>query len=221
MRPELTLLQQRVLGVLIEKSLSQPAYYPMTLNAIAAGCNQKQNRHPVMTRTEAEIAKTIHELQQMGLVSLAPPAPGARSNRFAHEAHSKLEWDRPQQALMAELLLRGPQTVGELRTRAGRMSASFESLDVVSNVLNDLATREPPMAVELEREPGKSATRFAHMLCTEDQLPRQSAVSDTAMTSQAVPPGDWVERIETLESKLDQLTERLARLEAKVNTRLP
>jgi uncharacterized protein YceH (UPF0502 family) len=221
MRPELTLLQQRVLGVLIEKSISQPAYYPMTLNAITAGCNQKQNRDPVMTLTEGQVAKTIHELQEIGLVMLAPSAPGARSNRFAHEAHGKLGWDRPQQAVMAELLLRGPQTAGELRTHAGRMSASFESLEVVLNVLNGLATREPPTVVELEREPGKSATRFAHLLCSEDQLPGRSAVGDTTMTSDAAPPGDWLERIETVEGKLNQLTERLARLEAKVNTRLP
>ena len=221
MRPELTLLQQRVLGVLIEKSLSQPAYYPMTLNAITAGCNQKQNRDPVMDLSEGDVAKTVHELQEMGLITLAPPAPGARSNRFAHDAHNLFGWDRPQQALMAELLLRGPQTAGELRTRAGRMSATFESLEVVSNVLNDLATREPPMVVELEREPGKSATRFAHLLCLEAQLPSRSTVSEMPTTPDSAPPLDWIERTETLESKLDQLTERLARLEAKVNTRLP
>ena len=221
MRPELTLPQQRVLGVLIEKSLALPAYYPMTLNAITAGCNQKQNRDPVMDLSEGDVAKTVHELQEMRLVTLAPPSSGARSNRFAHDAHNLFGWDRPQQALMAELLLRGPQTAGELRTRAGRMSATFESLEVVSNVLNDLATREPPMVVELEREPGKSATRFAHLLGSEDQVTRQPAVSNMKVSSDAAPTGDWAERIETLESKLNQLTERLARVEAKLNTRLP
>jgi uncharacterized protein YceH (UPF0502 family) len=101
------------------------------------------------------------------------------------------------------------------------MSATFESLEVVSNVLNDLATREPPMVVELEREPGKSATRFAHLLCLEAQLPGRSTIGEMPTTPDTAPPLDWIERIETLENKLNQFTERLARLEAKVNTRLP
>ena len=144
MHPVLTPVQQRVWGALIEKSLSQPAYYPMTLNAVNAACNQKQNRDPVMSLGEGEVAKALHELQEMGLVSLAPSSPGARANRFGHQAQSELAWDRPQQAIMAELLVRGPQTLGELRTRAGRMSDTLQNLAILSNVVNDLAAREPP-----------------------------------------------------------------------------
>ena len=222
MRPTFNLLQQRVFGVLIEKSLCQPAYYPMTLNAITAASNQKQNRDPVMSLSEGEIAKVIHELQEIGLVTLAPPTHGARSNRFAHQAHEQLDWDRPQQALMAELLLRGPQTNGELRTRTGRMSAAFQDLEVVTNVLNDLATRQPPLVVELEREPGQSATRFVHLLCPEGQIPESSGpVGPIATGPEATLPAEWTGRIEQVERKLDQLTEKVARIEAKVNTRLP
>ena len=222
MRPALTPSQQRAFGVLLEKSLSQPAYYPMTLNAITAAANQKQNRNPVMSLSDGEVAKTIHELQEMKLVTLAPPAPGARANRFAHQAHGKLDWDRPQQAIMAELLLRGPQTTGELRTRAGRMSATFQSLEVVANVLSDLATRQPPLVRELEREPGRSATRFAHLLGPQEQVPRTSATPPPESVEAAAPlPPEWSQRLDKLERRLDQLTEKVARIEAKVNTRLP
>lgn len=210
--------QQRVLGVLIEKSLAHPDYYPLTLNAITAGCNQKQNREPVMSLSEGEIGRVIHELQEMDLVSQASASAGARANRFAHEVRVRFGWDRPHQAIMAELLVRGPQTGGELRSRAGRM-APLESLESVSQVLNDLATRETPFVVELEREPGKSATRFAHLLCPEDQVPEPGSSVGTAEVS----PVDvkWSARVEELEEKLNRLVEKVARIEAKVNTRLP
>ena len=91
-------LQRRVLGVLIEKSLAQPDYYPMTLNAISTASNQKQNRDPVMECTEGEVARTIRELEEMELAGVAASAPGARANRFEHRTAAKLDWDRPQRS---------------------------------------------------------------------------------------------------------------------------
>lgn len=220
MLPKLSPAQQRALGVLIEKSLAHPDYYPMTLNAITAGCNQKQNRAPIMSLSEGDVGRVIHELQEMNLVSQASAALGARANRFAHEVRVQLGWDRPHQAIMAELLVRGPQTAGELRSRAGRLSP-FDSLGAVSQVLSDLGGRENPFVLELEREPGRSATRFTHLLCPEDQIPKASQPAAVVQVSDPTPDPQSTARLEELERRLDRLVEKVARIEAKVNTRLP
>ncbi len=223
MNPMLTPLQRRVFGVLIEKSLSQPDYYPMTLNAITAACNQKQNRNPVMECTEGEVARAVHELEGLALVRMADVSAGARANRFRHLADTALNWDRPQQAVLAELLLRGPQTIGELRGRASRMSASLDSIEVVTNVLRDLASRETPVVVELEREPGKSATRWSHLLYPDSEAPQvHRAPEGGLVAAPAHPvPAELEERLARLEHSVAALTEKLARLEAKVHSRLP
>src|SRR5207248_5113709 len=130
----LTGLQRRILGVLMEKSLAQPEYYPMTLNAITAACNQKSNRDPVMSVPDGEVGKVLWELQQAGLVAQAEPDRSARANRFRHLVEEKLGWNARERALLAELLLRGPQTAGELRTHASRMMA-FDNVTYISEML--------------------------------------------------------------------------------------
>src|SRR5262249_6381070 len=127
-------IQRRVLGVLIEKSMTQPEYYPMTLASLTAGCNQRSNRDPVMSVSEGEVGRAVWELQQRSLVTQAEPQRGSRANRFRHEVESKLGWSTRDRAVMAELLLRGPQTAGELRGRASRMSP-FESVTYVGELL--------------------------------------------------------------------------------------
>lgn len=153
----------RILGVLIEKSLAVPAYYPMTLNAIVAACNQKSCRDPVMELSEAEVAAAVHQLQRWQLVSQAPPEAGARANRFRHETEQRFGWNAAQRALMGELILRGPQTLGELRGRAARMT-HLESNEYAHELLKELMNADPPMVVELPRQTGQSATRFAQLL---------------------------------------------------------
>jgi hypothetical protein len=174
--------QLRVLGVLLEKSLAWPEYYPMTLNSIAAGCNQKSNRDPVMQLGEGEVAAAVHQLQQWQLVSQAPPERGGRANRFQHEVEQRLGWNAAQRALMTELILRGPQTLGELRGHASRMT-HLESTEYAFELLKELMKMNPPMVVELPRRPGQTTTRFAHLLGGE--IPASSPAE--AEPARAVP----------------------------------
>ncbi len=163
-------IEQRVLGVLVEKALTQPDYYPMTLNAIVTAANQKNNRDPVMDLDEEAVWQALERLRGRGVVARVLPAPGARAERFRHELREAMDWGPRQQAVMAELFLRGPQTVGELRGRCARMH-DFESLDVVTQTINDLASRQPPCAGPLPREAGRSAIRYAHCLYPEGEGP--------------------------------------------------
>ncbi|MBN2445158.1 MAG: YceH family protein, partial [Phycisphaerae bacterium] len=159
----LTELQRRVLGVLIEKALAQPTYYPLTLNALVTGCNQKSNRDPVMELDEATAWDTLEELRKRELASRVLPGAGSRTDRFRHDAGRKLGWSVPQLAIMAELLLRGPQTVGELRTRCARMR-KFESVEAVSAELDALAGGDAPVVAMMPRAAGQAAARFRHLL---------------------------------------------------------
>jgi uncharacterized protein YceH (UPF0502 family) len=156
----------RVLGVLIEKALTSPSAYPMTVNSIVAGANQLQNREPVVGYSESEVSHALRNLEHKGLVTQAATTIGARSVRFEHRVLEKFAWDRREQAVMTELMLRGHQTAGELRTRASRMT-SLPDLQAVVGPLEALKNRTPPFVEELPREPGRSANRFRHLLCPE------------------------------------------------------
>ncbi len=170
MEYKLDQIEGRVLGVLMEKAMTQPDYYPMTLNAVLAACNQKSNRDPVMNLDELTVDRTLEGLKKRGLVAQVLPAPGARTNRYKHQVESCFGWSARQRAIMAELLLRGPQTVGELRSRCSRMIA-FESLDIVSQTLQSLADEDPPLTAAIPREPGRSAIRHTRLMCPEDEQP--------------------------------------------------
>lgn len=180
--------ERRVLGVLIEKALSQPEYYPMTSNAVVAGCNQKSNRNPAMSLTESDVLATLEELRGHGVVTLVLPAPGGRSQRWKHEADKVFGWNARQQAIMAELLLRGPQTPGELRTRCARMF-KFESMEALNTALQSLIEPDegPRMVASLSREPGQSAIRYAHLLYPEGEAPATVSVSPPPALAPGVP----------------------------------
>lgn len=162
----LTDVQRRVLGVLIERSLYQPQYYPMTVNAIAAGCNQKSNRDPEMNLDEDAVWSALEVLRSAGLVSRVLPGGSSRVERWRHEAKEIFGWEKPQRAIMAELLLRGPQTIGELRGRAHRLYA-FENAEAVAAVVEGLSSGEQPFVAPLPRAPGQSAVRYAHRLYSD------------------------------------------------------
>ena len=208
-------IELRVLGVLIEKSLAQPAGYPLTLNAVLLGANQKQNRAPVLELTEAEVATALHTLEQKHLVAHATPALGARANRFEHQVLDVFKWDRREQAVMAELILRGPQTAGELRTRGSRMTP-IPDLEAVAAILTELTGGEPRFVEELPREPGRSANRFRHLLsaATTDE----TEVAGGARPAVDTPPGKGLEdealaaRVAKLEEQVAGLTEAVAEL---------
>lgn len=136
---ELSSRQRRVLGVLIEKGLTTPEYYPLTLKAVMTGCNQKSNRSPVVDYDEDTVEETLDQLKELGLVGVLHPDSG-RSLRYRHYVRKRYEFSEPQIAILGELLCRGRQTPGELRGRASRM-VPIESLDQLRNELNDLLTR--------------------------------------------------------------------------------
>jgi len=217
----LTDIELRVLGVLIEKSLTQAGGYPMTMNALVLGCNQKQNRDPVVEFAEGDVARALHALQVKGLVKESAPAPGARATRFAHHVLDKFRWDRRQQAVMAELMLRGRQTPGELRTHASRMTP-FDDLPAITVVLNELKNAETPFVEELPREPGRSADRFRHLL-GEPVSTTQAAMAGSPLSTAHDPNTPQSPRLPSsttetpfTDTDLQAVRERLSQLEERV-----
>jgi hypothetical protein len=176
-------IERRVLGCLLEKEMTQPDSYPMTLNALVSACNQKSNRDPVLDLDESAVHATLEGLRKRGLVSLVLPAPGARTQRYKHEAGAVWTWTPRQRAIMTELLLRGPQTPGELRSRCDRM-VSFESLEAATTALESLMEDEIPVVAMMPREPGRSAVRYRHLLYPEDEIP-DGSYSPTALPHDA------------------------------------
>ena len=155
----------RVLGSLVEKEITTPEYYPLSLNALANACNQKNNREPVMNLDEDEIRQALHQLEDDGL---AGPARGidSRVTKYEHRMQEVFNFTRGEIAVVCVLLLRGPQTPGELRGRTERMHR-FEELSDVQSTLQRLMQREPPLVMVLPRQPGTKEARYAHLLSGE------------------------------------------------------
>lgn len=150
----------RVLGCLVEKELATPEYYPLTLNALTAACNQKSNRDPVVSLEEADVVRALDSLRVKGFARQS--AEGVRAMKYCHCLAEKFLLEPPELAVLAELLVRGPQTVGELRTRAERMRP-FSDLAAVEEVLRLLMERDEPLVVRLPRQPGRKEHRHAHL----------------------------------------------------------
>jgi hypothetical protein len=157
----LTEIEVRVLGALIEKDITTPDYYPLSLNALVNACNQKNNRDPVMTLEEDSVADALATLQEK---RLAGPASGAdsRVTKYEHRLQEVFNFDRREIAVLCVLFLRGPQTPGELRGRTERMY-HFEALDDVVSTLDRLSQRQPPLAAVLPRQPGTKESRYMHL----------------------------------------------------------
>lgn len=197
-------VERRVFGALLEKALAASAYYPMTLPALAAACNQKSQRDPVMELDEDSVWQTIEKLRERGLVTRLLPSGNARTDRFRHEATSRFGWERAQQAVMAELLLRGPQTAAELRSHCLRMYP-FETLEAVIGALQGLQEAEPPWVRPLPRAARESAQRYAHCL----HPPGEEPASGPGAT-RAEPKADGAA------GELAELRDALAALERRV-----
>ncbi len=150
----------RVLGSLIEKELTTPEYYPLTLNSLTTACNQKSNRDPVMTLSEEDVVRSLEKLRFKQLALLS--ADGGRVPKYRHLLAEKFGFMPAEQAILCELLVRGPQTVGELRTRGERMHP-FGSLEAVEEVLEELIRREKPLITLLPRQPGRKEGRYAQL----------------------------------------------------------
>ncbi len=162
MQLTLTPIEARILGALIEKEITTPEYYPLSLNALTNACNQKSNRDPAMHLEEHEVRKALNHLEFQTLVR-SVSASDSRVTKYEHRLQDAFNFYRPETAILCELLLRGQQTPGELRTRASRMHA-FEDLDSVPSALQRLAKREPPLVTMLPRQSGTKEARYAHLL---------------------------------------------------------
>ena len=159
----LTEIEARVLGSLIEKELTTPAYYPLSLNALVNACNQKSNRDPYMNVDEDAVREALRSLNKKELAGPADDMVG-RVTKYEHRLQEAFNFTRHETAILCELLLRGPQTPGELRSRADRMH-KFEDLGIVQSTLQRLMKRDPPLAKLLPRQPGTKEARYAHLLC--------------------------------------------------------
>jgi uncharacterized protein YceH (UPF0502 family) len=196
---KLTESEVRVLGSLIEKDITTPEYYPLSLNALVNACNQKTNRDPVMQLDEAAVLEALDGLQEQ---HMAGPARGAdsRVTKYEERLQEVFNFTRAEIAVLCVLLLRGPQTPGELRGRAERMHR-FEALEDVQSALQKLMQREPPLAKVLPRQPGTKESRYAHLLAggvVEVETPTQASSTVERNPAEA-------ERIARLEDEVADL----------------
>lgn len=201
--PTLTAVEARILGCLMEKQRTTPDQYPLSLNALVAACNQKSSRHPIMSLESGEVGHTVNRLRDRGLVHAGL---ASRTERYDHKLVGTYHLSREEQAVLTVLMLRGPQTLGELRTNSARL-ADFHSLEAVGEALRGLMERSPALAVELPRAPGRREERYAHLLCGEpgpEELAAGSTGSATAVGSEA--------RLAALESEVARLRAELERL---------
>ena len=194
----LSAVEVRVLGSLVEKEAATPEYYPLSLNALVAACNQKSNRDPVMSLDEDTVATAVDTLRATGLV-LVTSGGEHRVRKYSHRLGEVFNFDRREQVLLCVLMLRGPQTIGELRGRSERLY-TFDSLDAVEATLSRLMERTPPLAAKLGRRPGEKEPRFAHLLAGEMELNEAEPARESPSHSSPVD-----ERIARLETDLAEL----------------
>lgn len=212
--------EARVLASLIEKSATVPDSYPLSLNALRLACNQSTNRHPVVAYEDRSVEAALMALKSIGLVRFVHPSHGGRTIRYRHVADERWHLDHDELAVLAILVLRGPQTAGELRARSGRLLGADNP--TIEEILDALAARSPePFAILLPRRPGERDARWAHLLCGEandldldaaiapeharaaEPAPAMTATSSTTST----PPWavDLADEVESLRRRLDRL----------------
>ncbi len=166
-------VEVRVLGSLVEKETATPEYYPLSLHALTAACNQKSNREPVMSLDENAVHAALESLRARGL-TLDISGGDHRVHKYAHRLGEVFNFDRREQTLLCVLMLRGPQTVGELRGRSERLH-NFDNVEDVESTLSRLAERTPPLVRKLPRHPGEKEPRFAHLLSGEVETAEPAA----------------------------------------------
>ncbi|WP_024301086.1 YceH family protein [Pseudogulbenkiania sp. MAI-1] len=199
---QLDAAEVRILGALIEKQALTPDAYPMTLNGLLTACNQLTSREPVMQLSEAELSQALASLLEQKLIGERLPA-GSRVAKYEHRLPYAWNIDGARLAALCVLLLRGPQTSAEIRSKAGRIYA-FSGVDEVDTALAALADKYPPLVVKLERQPGEREARWAHLLCGEPTPPisAPAAAIDVGLAG----------RVAALEAEVAALKTRLAEL---------
>ncbi|MBV8405981.1 MAG: DUF480 domain-containing protein [Gammaproteobacteria bacterium] len=216
MNIELSPIEARVIGCLIEKQITTPDQYPLSLNALVNACNQKSNRDPLMAADETTIQSTLDHLSRKHLV-IEKSGFGSRvpkyQHRFCNTEFGTLKFSPQELAIICELLVRGPQTPGELRTRAARM-ASFSEVGEVETTLEGLSSRaDGPFVVRLPREPGRRDSRYAHLFSGAAPVP---AVSEESGTTPSLAASPTTSRLERLEEEVRQLRQELQDLKARL-----
>lgn len=209
-------IEARVIGCLVEKDLATPEYYPLTLNALTNACNQKSNREPVMLLEDTDVVRALDSLRQKQMAHQS--AEGVRAAKYCHNLESVLNLDPEDMAILAELLLRGPQTVGELRNRAERMHPVGD-LQAAEELLQNLATREEPLVMRLPRQPGRKEHRFAHLLSGAPEIAETSELPTEPARLQVAAENDRIAKLEeeivSLRSELDDLRNQLQAFQAQ------
>lgn len=212
----LTQIEARVLGALIEKEITTPDHYPLSLNALLNACNQTSNREPVTSLDEDDLRQALHTLQEKGV---ARPSLGSDRRVAKYEHHLEtFNFGRREIALLCVLLLRGPQTPGELRGRTERLYR-FDELSDVQSVLQKLMQREPPLVAVLPRRPGNKEARYAHLFCGAVESNEDGAAAEPrALPGPSAASSGLKERILRLEEQFSQMEGRFTALQSEVAT---
>jgi uncharacterized protein YceH (UPF0502 family) len=212
----LTAAQARVLGALVEKEVTTPDYYPLSLNALINACNQRSNREPVMDLDEEAVRQALHGLEDKRLAGRARGADG-RVTKYEHWLGEAFNFSRAETALICVLLLRGPQTPGELRGRTERLHR-FDEIGEVLAGLQKLMEREPPLAAVLPRQPGTKESRYAHLLSGPvEPAPAEAGFARPEGGPIAGQDSGQEERIAQLEATVAELRQEVAALRHKID----
>ena len=203
----LTPAEARVLGALVEKEVTTPDYYPLTLNALINACNQRSNREPVMNLEEDEVRLALRTLYEKGLAG-AVSGTENRVAKYEHHLQEVFNFTRGESAVLCVLLLRGAETPGELRSRTER-AYRFEHLSDVQSTLQRLLQRQPPLVKLLPRQPGEKEARYVHLLAGDVAV-------DESLAPAANPAPSAADRISALEETVRSLEERLAAIERQL-----
>jgi uncharacterized protein len=210
---KLTAAEARILGALVEKEATTPDYYPLTLNALINACDQRSNREPVMDLDEDDVRQALHGLEAKQLAGRARAADG-RVTKYEHWLGEAFNFSRAETALMCVLLLRGPQTPGELRSRTERLHPFDEISDVLAG-LQKLMEREPSLVAVLPRQPGTKESRYAHLLSGSVESIALAAPSQSEPPTGTNPEQD--ERIVQLEATVAEIQREVASLREKID----
>lgn len=198
--------QARVLACLVEKAATTPAYYPMTVNGVMVAANQKSNRQPIMQLREAEVGGALTDLEGMKLV--ARDESGSRATKWRHRFEHETLLPKPVLAVLVALMLRGPQTIAELKTHAAPIGGP-EDADGVRAALDRMADRADPFVREMPRAAGQSATRWAHLLCGEPEMPEVASAPARGTGGNQQVIAELTARVETLERQVAALRDAL------------
>ncbi len=219
MLPNLTAIEARVIGCLMEKSIVTPDQYPLTLNALTNACNQKSSRNPIMSMEQNIVQRTAHDLADKHLVRAEENFKSGVEKylqRVCNTHLSDYQFDPPQFAIICLLLLRGPQTPGELRSRSGRLHTFIDNIAVSDALASLIEQKAGPLVVKLPQTPGRRDAEYMHLLSgpvdVESHVSQSPAMTTTAI-SEHVSVSDLAQRVETLETEVAELKVRLAKLQ--------